>query len=427
MPLQAEILSVGTELLLGEITDTNAQYISARLREIGVSVYGRETIGDNRSRLTGAFREALSRASLVIATGGLGPTGDDVTAECLAAALDLPLEFHEGAWEDMLEWFRLRGRTPATADRKQAMIIRGGIPFRNKNGTAPGQAILTDGKLACVLPGPPREMIPMFEEHLVPLIRSTFTDLVPLYIKNLKLSGIPESKVGEAIRDLMDSANPTVAPYAGRGQIRIRIAARHTDPAESRKMVDQAADEVKRRLSDYIYGEDEDTLESVVGEIMARRGLSIAVAESVTGGFLSHRLTNVPGSSRYFKMGVVAYSPAIKATCLGVPDEALRKDEAVNAETAVSMASGVRALAGAKIGVATTGFAGPTGGTENEPVGTVYVAVADEDGTEVERYVYTGSRTDIKEYGAGRALYVLWRRLMKSRRSPQGPKEGTVK
>ncbi|NLA60424.1 MAG: competence/damage-inducible protein A [Firmicutes bacterium] len=423
--MQAEILSVGTELLLGEITDTNAQYISARLREIGVSVYRRETLGDNRSRLTGAFREALGRASLVIATGGLGPTDDDVTAECLAAALGLPLEFHEGAWEDMLEWYRVRGRTPSPGDRKQAMIIGGGIPFRNKVGTAPGQAILTGGKLACVLPGPPREMIPMFEEHLVPLIQSTFTDLVPLYIKNLKLTGIPEVKVGEMIRDLMDSANPTVAPYAGRGEIRIRIAAGSEDLAEARKMVAQVADEVKSRLRDYIYGEDDDTLESAVGEIMSRRGLSIATAESVTGGLVAHRLTNVPGSSRYFKMGMVAYSPAIKATCLGVPDEAIWKDEAVNEETAVSMASGVRTLAGAKIGLATTGFAGPTGGTEKEPVGTVYVAVSDEDGTEVERFIYTGSRRDVKEYGAGRALYVLWRRLKRSRRKPQGSREGS--
>ena len=417
-------MSIGTELLLGEITDTNAQYISARLREIGVSVYRRETLGDNRSRLTGAFREALGRASLVIATGGLGPTDDDVTAECLAAALGLPLEFHDGAWEDMLEWFRVRGRTPSAADRKQAMIVRGGIPFRNKVGTAPGQAILTGGKLACVLPGPPREMIPMFEEHLLPLIRSTFTDLIPLYIKNLKLAGLPESKVGEAIEDLMDSSNPTVAPYVSRGEIRIRIAAGNKDLAESRKMVAQVAEEVKKRLRDYIYGEDDDTLESVIGEMISRRGLSIAVAESVTGGLVAHRLTNVPGSSRYFKMGMVAYNPAIKATCLGVPDEALREDEAVNAETAVSMASGVRALSGARIGLATTGFAGPTGGTKKEPVGTVYVAVCDDRGTEVERYIYTGSRTDVKEYGAGRALYVLWRRLMRSRRKSQGPEEG---
>jgi nicotinamide-nucleotide amidase len=411
--LQAEILSVGTELLLGEITDTNAQYISARLKETGVSVYRRETLGDNRARLTATFREALCRASLVIATGGLGPTDDDVTAECLAASLGLPLELHEGAWEDMLRWFRIRGREPSESDRKQAMIIRGGIPLGNKNGTAPGQAIVTGGKLAAVLPGPPREMIPMFEEHLLPLIRNTFTDLVPLHIKNLKLVGLPESKVGEAIRDLMDSSNPTVAPYVGQGEIRIRIAAGHEDQSESRRMVRTALAEVRKRLGDYIYGEDGDTLESVCGEALSRRGQTLAVAESVTGGLVAHRLTNVPGSSRYFRMGMVAYSPAIKATCLGVPDEAVRRDEAVNAETAASMASGVRALGGAKIGLATTGFAGPTGGTERDPVGTVYVAVCGEAGTQVERFVFGGTRTSIKEYGAGRALYVLWKYLRK--------------
>ena len=417
--MHAEILSVGTELLLGEIVDTNAQYISARLKEIGVSVYRRQTVGDNRSRLTGAFREALGRASLVIATGGLGPTDDDLTAACLAEALGLPLEFHEGAWEDMLEWFALRGREPSPGDRKQAMIIKGGIPFMNKVGTAPGQAVFKDGKLACILPGPPREMIPMFEEHVVPLIKSTFMDLVPLYIKNLKLTGLPEVRVGEIIKDLMESASPTVAPYVSRGEIRIRIAAGSKEPGEAKRMVDGMAREIRSRLKEYIYGEDDDTLESVVGEIMTRRGLSIAVAESVTGGLVAHKLTNVPGSSRYFKMGMVAYSPAIKATCLGVPDEALRKDEAVNAETAVSMALGVKSLAGTKIGLATTGFAGPTGGTDKEPVGTVYVAVADESGTEVERFVYSGSRIDVKEYGAVRALYVLWRRLSRSGKNPE--------
>jgi nicotinamide-nucleotide amidase len=411
MPVQAEILSVGTELLLGEITDTNAQEISARLKETGVFVYRRVTLGDNPARLTAAFKEALGRASLVIATGGLGPTTDDITAECLGAALGLPLEFHEGAWQSMLEWFERRGRQPSESDKKQAMIIRGGVPLINRNGTAPGQAIVLDGKMAAVLPGPPREMRPMLEESLLPLIRRTFGDLIPLHIKNLKMVGLPESKVGEAVKDLMNSPNPTLAPYAGGGEIRLRIAARSTDPAEARRMVSSVETEVKRRLGHHIYGADSDTLESVCGQLLARRGLTLAVAESVTGGLLAHRITSVAGSSRYFKMGVVAYHPAIKATCLGVPREAVLEEEAVNADAAVAMAQGVRELAGAKIGVATTGFAGPTGGTEREPVGTVYTAVAYEGGSSVDRVVYGGSRTAVKEYGAARALATLWRYL----------------
>lgn len=411
MPVQAEILSVGTELLLGEITDTNSQEISARLRDTGISVYRRVTLGDNPARLTAAFKEALSRASLVIATGGLGPTDDDVTAECLAAALGVPLEFHQGAWEDMLDWFSRRGRQPSESDRKQAMIIKGGSPLRNRNGTAPGQVVALDGKMAALLPGPPREMIPMFENHLLPLIRSTFSDLVPLFIRNLKLVGLPESKIGEAVRDLMDCPNPSLAPYASQGEIRLRIAARHENASEAKALVSEVEEEVRKRLGDHIYGADADTLESVCGAMLARRGLTLGVAESVTGGLVSHRLTMVPGSSRYFKMGVVAYNPAMKSSCLGVPREAVERDEAVNADVAVSMAEGVRDLAGAKVGLATTGFAGPSGGTEREPVGTVYVAVVHEGGHSVDRLIYSGSRASIKEYGSGRALFMLWKYL----------------
>lgn len=411
MPVQAEILSVGTELLLGEIADTNAQEISARLRETGVSVYRRVTIGDNPARLTEAFKEALGRASLVIATGGLGPTADDVTAECLAAALGLPLEFHEGAWEDMMKWFESRGRQPSESDRKQAMIIRGGIPLRNQDGTAPGQVVLSDGKMAALLPGPPREMRPMLEDHLLPLIRETFSGLIPLYVRNLKLVGLPESKVGETVRDLMDSANPTLAPYVGNGEIRLRIAARHDDRSEAERMASRVESEVRRRLTHYIYGADGDTLESVCGDLLTRRGLTLAVAESVTGGLISHKITMAPGSSRFFKMGMVAYSPAIKTSCLGVPREATLKDDAVNADVAVAMAQGIRDLAGAKVGLATTGFAGPTGGTEREPVGTVYTAVAYEGGCDVDRMVYGGSRAAVKERGAMRALFILWKHL----------------
>lgn len=406
--MQAEILSVGTELLLGEVTDTNAQHISTRLRDTGVFVYRRVTLGDNPARITAAFKEALGRASLVIATGGLGPTADDVTAECLAAAMGVPLEFHDGAWDDILEWFNRRGRQPSPSDKKQAMILRGGVPLRNRNGTAPGQAILLDGKLAAVLPGPPREMIPMLEDELLPLVRRHFPDLVPLCIRNLKLVGLPESKVGEAVHDLMDNPNPSLAPYVGQGEIRLRIAARHEDRLEAQRLVSQVEAEVRKRLGSHIYGADSDTLESACGYALARRGLTLAVAESVTGGLVSHRITMVPGSSRYFKMGMVAYSSAIKASCLGVPGEATRRDDAVNADVAVSMARGVRELAGAKIGLATTGFAGPDGGTEREPVGTVYAAVAYEGGHQIDRVVYGGSRAAVKEYGAGRALFLLW-------------------
>ncbi|MGE5578602.1 MAG: competence/damage-inducible protein A [Bacillota bacterium] len=406
--MHAEVLSVGTELLLGEITDTNAQEISARLKEAGIDVYRRVTVGDNMARLQASFSEALGRADVVIATGGLGPTDDDLTAEALAVAMGRKLVFDETAWSWTRSWFERRGRAPTESDRKQAMIIEGGMALRNFNGTAPGQAVVTDGKVAAILPGPPREMIPMLQDQVLPLISSQFPHLAPLHCRDLKLVGIGESRVGEVVRDLMRCSNPTLAPYAGSGEVRLRIAAKSQSPKEATAMLDRVEAEVRSRLQEYVYGTGDATLESVCGDLLAKKGLTLAIAESVTGGLIAHRVTLVPGSSRYFRMGVVAYDPAVKVTCLGVSGEAVRKNDAVSADVARDMALGVKTLAGAKIGLATTGFAGPDGGTPDEPVGTVYTAVASADGVTVDRQVYGGSRAAVKQYASQRALYMLW-------------------
>lgn len=406
--MQAEVLSVGTELLLGEITDTNAQFISARLKESGIDVYRRTTVGDNPARLLASFSEALERAGIVIATGGLGPTDDDLTASALAASLGRRLVWSEEAWDWTLQWFQRRGRTPTESDRKQAMIVEGGIALKNSNGTAHGQAVLAGGKLAAILPGPPREMIPMLETQVLPLIRQTFPGLVPLFSKDLKLIGIGESKVGETVRDLMGRSNPSLAPYAGTGEVRLRIAAKGASALEAQEMIAGVEAEVRSRLGEFIYGAGKDTLESACGDLLTKRGLTVAVAESVTGGLVAHRLTLVPGSSRYFRMGVVAYHPSVKVTCLGVSGEAASRNDAVNPEVTRSMAEGVRALSGAKIGLSTTGFAGPDGGTPEEPVGTIYTAVAHEGGVTVDRQVYGGPRGTVKDNAAQRALYLLW-------------------
>lgn len=409
--MQAEILSVGTELLLGEIVDTNAQYISSRFRELGIDIYRRSTVGDNPARLTAAFKEAMGRADIVLATGGLGPTDDDVTAQCLAAACGRKLMFNEEAWRSIKEWLEKRGRQATERNKKQAYIIEGGVFLPNTEGTAPGQALAIDGKLAAILPGPPREMIPMFEEKLVPLIRKTFPDLVPLGTVNLKLVGIPEASVNELVKDLMGSANPSIAPYVGTGEVRLRIAARGRTEQETKELLTDMEKKVRQRLGQYIYGKDDETLESVVGRLLRRRGLKLAVAESITGGLICHRLTQVPGSSLYFKMGMVAYSPKVKTSCLGVSYEDVNRDESVNEEVAKSMAEGVRRLAGTDIGLSTTGFAGPAGGTEKEPVGTVYTALSYKDGFIVDRQVYPGSRATVKARAAQGALCILFKFL----------------
>ncbi len=406
--MHAEVISVGTELLLGEITDTNAQVISEKLKELGVDVYRRSTVGDNPARLRSSFKEALERADIVIATGGLGPTDDDLTASALAEALGRKLVWDEGAWEWTADWFGRRGRMPTDSDRKQAMIVDGGVALRNHNGTAPGQIVLYDGKLAAILPGPPREMSPMLEDRVLPAIKERFPALSPLHWKDLKLVGIGESKVGEVVRDLMRGSNPTLAPYAGRGEVRLRIAAKAGSEEEALGMIAEMEDSVRSRLSEFIYGTGDETLESACAKLLTKKGLTVGVAESVTSGLVAYRLTAIPGSSRYFRMGVVAYHPSVKVTCLGVPGEAASRNEAVNPDVAKSMAEGVRALSGAKIGLSTTGFAGPDGGTDEEPLGTVYTAVSLEGEVAVDRQVYSGSRTMVRENAAQRALYMLW-------------------
>ncbi|MGI6163075.1 MAG: competence/damage-inducible protein A [Bacillota bacterium] len=413
--MQAEIISIGTELLLGEITDTNAQYLSSRLRDIGVNVYRRITVGDNPGRLLSAFEESISRADIIIATGGLGPTEDDLTAHCLASALKRTLVFDETAWASIEEWFTKRRRLSDISDKKQAYIVSGGFFIHNPAGTAPGQGVLFDGKLAVLLPGPPFEMKPMFETYVIPLIRQHFNDLVPIHYVNLNVVGLPESKVAEAVKDLMASENPSLAPYTGTGQVRLRIAARGHNEAETMGLISTMEKEVRRRLGHHIYGKNDDTLEEAIGKLLRRKGLTLAVAESVTGGLVSHRITEVPGSSKYFKMGMVAYDSGIKMSQLGIPPEAVHKDQAVNQEVAMSMAESIRLLAGADLGLATTGFAGPDGGTPDEPVGTVYIGISSKKGTSVDKIVHPSSRSRTKAYAAQRALYTLYRFLTEHR------------
>lgn len=411
--MQAEILSIGTELLLGEITDTNAQFISSRLRDIGVNVYRRITVGDNPGRLVSAFEDSIQRADLVIATGGLGPTGDDVTAGCLAAALGRGLSFNDDAWRCMQEMHMGRNWSSGGSDKKQAYIIDGGFFIPNRVGTAPGQGVIVGGKIILLLPGPPNEMKPMFEERIIPLIKKEFPDLAPIFYVNLNVAGLGEAKTAEALEGLLDCPNPTVAPYAGAGQVRLRIAASASNEKKALTMISQVETKVRERLGHHVYGRNDETLELVIGRLMGKKGLTVAIAESVTGGLICHRLTEVPGASQYFKMGMVSYNPKVKTSSLGLSPEIVYKNESVNEEVAVSMAKSIRLLAGTDLGLATTGFAGPSGGTPTEPLGTVYIGLSHKkEGVFTDRIVYPSSRSRTKAYAAQRALYVLYRFLV---------------
>jgi nicotinamide-nucleotide amidase len=373
--MKAEILAVGTELLLGDIVNTNAQYLANELAHMGFSVLHQSVVGDNPERLRSAVKQALSRSDMLITTGGLGPTDDDITRETVAEVLGIELELNEKGLRSIEEFFKKSGRKMTENNKKQVMLPRGCIVLDNDWGTAPGCIIEKDGKTVVMLPGPPREMKPLFE-YRAKLYLAKYCDSVIESI-NIREFGISESKIQEMLGDLMQGTNPTLAPYVKTGEVLLRVTARAETSEEALKLCRPLADEVKKRLGDCVYGENVDSLEQVVVSKLLQKGLKVSFAESCTGGLLAKRLTDIPGSSQVFDCGVVSYANAIKHKLLGVSNETLEKYGAVSWQTAAQMAQGVRRLAGADIGTGITGIAGPGGGTEQKPVGLVYVSVCD--------------------------------------------------
>src|ERR671921_307269 len=369
----AEILTIGTEILLGDLLDTNAAWISGRLAALGVSIYRHTTVGDNKKRITGALKEAVSRADLVITTGGLGPTSDDLTNACLGEAAGREMVEYPEARRHVDEMFKRFGRTPTQSNYKQALFPEGSELIPNPAGTAMGAMLELDGALVATFPGVPGEMKGMFEETLEPLIKERSEGSI--LSRTLWFTGIGESALAEKVQDLLDASDPTVAPLAGQGKVRLRITARApTEKAEEK--IAPVGDEILARLGDYYFGEDDETLESAVGHLLKERGGTLALAESCTGGLLAKRLTDVAGSSAYLKQGLVTYSNESKERLLGVPSEMLLEHGAVSEPVARKMAESVRALAGADYGLSVTGIAGPDGGTEEKPVGLVFVGLS---------------------------------------------------
>ncbi|MDR7579015.1 MAG: competence/damage-inducible protein A [Armatimonadota bacterium] len=374
---RAEVISVGTELLLGQITDTNATYICQRLAECGIPVYFRQTVGDNFERVQQAFRLAWSRAELVVFTGGLGPTEDDLTKEAVAAVLGTELVEDPGALAHLEQFFARRGRTMTANQRRQALIPRGAVAIPNRWGTAPGVFWEADGRVVVMVPGVPREMRGMVDDFVVPeLRRRGWVGEDVIRSRVLRTVGIGEGQLEELVRDLIHTTNPTVAPLAHVGEVHLRITARGS-PEEVSRLLDEAEGRLRERLGDAVYGVDDETLDEVVARLLRDSGLRVAVAESCTGGLVGERLTAVPGSSAYFLGGVVAYGNEAKVKLLGVPQRLLEQFGAVSAEVAEAMARGVRETFRADLGLGVTGVAGPGGGTEAKPVGRVYLAVAD--------------------------------------------------
>jgi nicotinamide-nucleotide amidase len=414
----AEILTIGTEILLGDLLDTNSTWLSSRLAALGVSIYRHTTVGDNKHRITAALQEAASRADLVITTGGLGPTSDDLTNECLGVAAGREMVEYSEARRHVDEMFARFGREPTPSNYKQALFPEGTRLIPNPLGTAMGALLELDGALVATFPGVPGEMKGMFEETLEPLIKERSEGSI--VSRTLWFTGLGESALAEKVQDLLDASDPTVAPLAGQGKVRLRITTRAGTPEEAEKKIEPVAEEILFRLGDYYFGEDDETLEDAVGKLLTEWGATLALAESCTGGLLAKRLTDRAGSSAYFIEGLVTYSNESKERLLGVPLEMLVEHGAVSEPVARAMAEGVRKVAGTDYGLSVTGVAGPDGGTEEKPVGLVFVGISDESGTVVERLdlsAWRRSREAIRERSANRAFDLLRHRILERNKS----------
>lgn len=402
----AEIIAVGTELLLGDIVNTNAQFLSRELAALGVNVYYQTVVGDNPARLEAAVRAAMARSDLLVFTGGLGPTDDDVTKQTVARAFGDELRYDESVEADIERFFAAGGRTTPENNKKQAYVPVRGRTLRNHNGTAPGM-IFEDakkpGRRAVLLPGPPGEMRPMFLEQVRPWLASLGEGA--LHSISLRVAGVGESHLEGRVAALLQGDNPTAALYAKNGEVVVRVTARAENDEKARAMCEDLAQRFCDVLGDAVYTQSEPSLEHTLVRVLRENGKTLATAESCTGGLVSQRITGVPGASEVFGCGVCTYANEAKTRFLGVPAEMLAQHGAVSPEVAAAMARGVREAAGADIGVGVTGIAGPGGGTKEKPVGLVYIAAADETAVYVHRMLMERrTRETVRDFAAQRAL-----------------------
>ncbi|NMB96881.1 MAG: competence/damage-inducible protein A [Clostridiaceae bacterium] len=410
--MNAEILAVGTELLLGQIVNTNAQYISQRLPEVGVNVYYHNVVGDNPKRLKTTLNLALQRSDVVIMTGGLGPTKDDITKETVAEVLNRMLVLDEDCLNIMKSFFSKHHRKMTENNLKQAYLPEGCIIIKNKNGTAPGCIIEHGDKTVIMLPGPPSEMRPMFDDTVIPYLKNKCKSR--LVSRFVKIFGIGESAVEDKIIDLVENqTNPTIASYAKPGEVMLRVTASCNTPEEADELINPLIDDIKHRLGDAIYSTDNKELEEVVADLLLEKNVTISIAESCTGGLISKTLTELPGISKVFMSGVVSYSNSSKVDILGVKPETIEKYGTVSKATAIEMAENIRKISNTDIGVSVTGIAGPSGGTDEKPVGLVYVALATRNRTEFKELKLWGERTRIRNVTCLHALDMVRRYLLK--------------
>ena len=372
-----ELISVGTEILLGDILNTDAQYLSIELAKLGISVIHQSTVGDNRERLLAQLDEAAKRSDIIILSGGLGPTPDDLTKEVCCEFFGKEMFLHEPTVEKIKEYFSSKGIEMAQNNLKQAMLPKDCVIFPNDNGTAPGMAIEKDGVHILVLPGPPRELKPMFQNCAVPYLMQ-FSDRI-IVSHNIRTFGIGESSMAERVNDLFDAQNPTVAPYAKDGEALLRVTAMAMTKEDAESLCEPVIEEIKKRLDAYVYGVDYNCIEEAVVGMLKEHHLKVATAESCTGGLIAKRITDVPGASEVFECGIISYANGIKHKVLGVSEDDLNKYGAVSEPVAKQMAQGALKVSGADIAVSVTGIAGPDSDSTDKPVGLVYIGLADKE------------------------------------------------
>ncbi len=372
-----ELISVGTEILLGDILNTDAQFLSIELAKLGISVIHQSTVGDNRERLLTQLKEAADRSDIIILSGGLGPTPDDLTKEVCCEFFGKKMFLHEPTVEKIKTYFSTKGMKMAQNNLKQAMLPKDCVIFPNDNGTAPGMAIEKDGVHILVLPGPPRELKPMFRNCAVPYLMQ-FSDRI-IVSHNIRTFGIGESLMAERVNDLFDAENPTVAPYAKDGKALLRVTAMARTKEEAENLCKPVINEIKSRLDGFVYGVDYTCIEEAVIEKLKEKHMKVATAESCTGGLIAKRITDVPGASEVFDCGIISYANEIKHRVLGVSEDDLNKYGAVSEPVARQMAQGALKVSGADIAVSVTGIAGPDSDSTNKPVGLVYIGLADRD------------------------------------------------
>lgn len=408
--MRVELLTIGAELLNGATVNSNAADLSRRLVRLGLRCARHVTVGDDRAELLGALTDALGRADVILTTGGLGPTFDDVTMATIAEATARPLTYDSSAAVQIRRFYTRRHRRLQRAALRQAYVPRGGVALPNPLGTAPGLWLPLPDRLLVALPGVPREMRVIFDRAVLPRLRR-LRGLPAVAQLTLRTAGLVELQIEQRLRRLRLPPAIEVGLYPHLQMVDVRLTVAADSAAAARRILRKPAARLTQALGANLYGEEDDTLEQVVGRLLAARRTTLGVAESCTGGLASHQLTNVPGSSRYLRGSLVAYHNDLKRGCLGVAAAALQRYGAVSAQVAKAMAQGVRRLTGASLGLSITGIAGPGGGTARKPVGLVYAALADRRGTQTRMFRFSGDRTAIKIQAAQSALDWLRRYL----------------